>query len=192
MKKIFTIIMLCGVYCGYAQSLSRDYTQTTPPYAASTKTWTFGNQKWSDAIQIPACNKDIFEESNTDPQCRSKISLGKTYYYYNWAYVKEFAGVMCPSPWRVPTVDDFKLLIKVYTTAKELIKNWGYGEALIPVERGLPYGGYWSVTSTPDTSKTPDVIKSAYWLYYDSRSTPRVANEVKSVGLQVRCVCDVR
>jgi hypothetical protein len=38
------------------------YAQTTPRYAASTQTWTFGEQIWSDAIHIPECNKTDFIE----------------------------------------------------------------------------------------------------------------------------------
>jgi hypothetical protein len=44
MKKTLTItiIMLCGIVCGY--------TQNTPLHAASIRTWNFGNLTWSDAI----------------------------------------------------------------------------------------------------------------------------------------------
>jgi hypothetical protein len=63
MKKILIILMLCGVCYSYAQD--------TPRYAASTKTWVFGYQIWSDAIQIPSCNKSSFKVSFTEPDCRS-------------------------------------------------------------------------------------------------------------------------
>jgi hypothetical protein len=54
MKTIFVLIMLCGICYGYAQ---------TPPYAASTKTWQFGEQLWSDAIHEPLCNKEDDERA---------------------------------------------------------------------------------------------------------------------------------
>ena len=95
MKTIVTIIMLCGVLGGYAQ--------TTPPYAASTKTWTFGEQTWSDAIHIPECNKSSFTERYYETQCRSYTQGANTWYYYNWLYVNKHAARLCHSPWRVPS-----------------------------------------------------------------------------------------
>jgi hypothetical protein len=69
----------------------------TPPYAASTLIWTFGEQQWSDAIRIPACNKtSSFTDSYTEPQCRSYTSGTNTWYYYNWPYVVANPSTMCP------------------------------------------------------------------------------------------------
>ncbi|MDR3350864.1 MAG: fibrobacter succinogenes major paralogous domain-containing protein [Prevotellaceae bacterium] len=191
-EKILTIIMLCGVYCGYAQ--------TTPPYAANTRTWTFGKQKWSGAIQIPACNKETFENSDVDPQCRSYTQNGKTYYYYNWPYVEEFATVMCPAPWHVPTYDDFNLLINVYTTSKELIKQWGLSGNI----------SFWSVHAGNDPNPKMHIsvgdidIAAYYWssTANDSRLAAALMFDEddyftgmsitnKSSGALVRCVCDL-
>jgi hypothetical protein len=69
-EKKITIIMLCGVISGYAQN--------TPRYAASTTTWKYGEQTWSDAIQVPECDKEDFEASST-PQCRSYTKDGTTW-----------------------------------------------------------------------------------------------------------------
>jgi hypothetical protein len=68
MKKLITLIMLCGLVSAYAQN--------TPPHAASTATWVIGDQTWSDAIHIPACDKKDFKESETAPRCRSYTSAG--------------------------------------------------------------------------------------------------------------------
>ncbi|MDR3350202.1 MAG: fibrobacter succinogenes major paralogous domain-containing protein [Prevotellaceae bacterium] len=116
MKKILTIIMLFGVCYGYAQN--------TPRYAASAKTWKFGNQTWSDAIQIPECNKSSFENSDTAPQCRNYTEDSNTWYYYNWAYVKANAAKLCPSPWRVPSKEDFELMVEL-TDENNLMSAWG-------------------------------------------------------------------
>jgi hypothetical protein len=79
-------------------------TITTPTYAASKNVWKFGDQIWSDAIQIPDCNKSSFEISSTVPQCCSYTYEGNTYYYYNWAYVHEYKKILCPGKiWRVPS-----------------------------------------------------------------------------------------
>jgi uncharacterized protein (TIGR02145 family) len=85
---------------------------TTPPYAASTKTWTVGNQIWSDVINVPECDHDAFTNSTTDPYCRSYSIDGIKWYYYNWVYVNKNLKTLCPAQWRVPTTDDFTVLDK--------------------------------------------------------------------------------
>jgi hypothetical protein len=83
------------------------FNSSIPQYAASTKTWTVGSQIWSDVINIPECDHDAFTNSNTDPYCRSYTTNGKKYYYYNWPYVNANNKTLCPSPWRVPSGDDY-------------------------------------------------------------------------------------
>jgi hypothetical protein len=153
-----------------------------PPYAASTHTWTFDNQTWSDAIQIPECNKNDFEAHWTEPRCRSYTSGTNTWYYYNWPYVDANKSTMCPSPWRVPGQGDFAALTN-NTTYDVLINAWGLG-------------GYANGTSMSDVS-----TEATYWstLSYggdDSRahimayhsSNLYMTNTYKNFGLQVRCV----
>jgi hypothetical protein len=98
--------MLCGVCCGYDQN--------TPPHAASAETWTVGDQTWSDAIHMPKCKEGTFKRKSSKPQCCSYTIEGKKYYYYNWPYVKANAAKLCPSPWRVPTTDDFRKLTAAF------------------------------------------------------------------------------
>jgi hypothetical protein len=176
MKKTLTIIMLFGVMCGYAQN--------TPPHAASNKTWTFGNQTWSDAIHIPKCKKAGFIQSLTEPECRSYTENGKTMYYYNWSYVYANKNTMCPSPWRVPTKSDFGILAK-NTTYSALISAWGYGGHCS--SSGALYGQgslacYWSSTEYSSGST------GAYYLDYDSSGVYPQNLTNKNLGFQVRCV----
>ncbi|MDR3132853.1 MAG: fibrobacter succinogenes major paralogous domain-containing protein [Prevotellaceae bacterium] len=171
MKKILTILMLCGFVYGYAQN--------TPPHAASTKTWTFGEQTWSDAIHIPECNKEEFTKSTIDPQCRSYTKDGKTWYYYNWAYVQKNQSKMCPPPWRVPTKSDSETLAS-NTTLSALSSVWGYGgyaDGSSIVNENL-YADYWSSTENGS---------SAYYLGYYSGGL-LVYSFDKYNGFQVRCV----
>jgi hypothetical protein len=154
----------------------------TPLYAASTQTWVMGDQIWSDAIQIPECNKASFYESNDTPQCRS-YTEGKTWYYYNWAYVDQYAATLCPSPWRVPTKSDFESL-KTNPTVSLLFNDWGTGGEVVASGPSfvLIFAGYWSSVSKSDIS--------AYLLRVD----PTIYQEVnywgsaKYMALQVRCV----
>jgi hypothetical protein len=145
--------------------------------AASTQTWTFGSQTWSDAIRIPDCNKNDFTDSSTEPQCRSYTSGTNTWYYYNWPYVNENAAALCPSPWRVPSQSDFNTLVS-NTDYTALVSEWGYGGQTNMVNTAMD-AYYWS-----STQRTTD---TAYRLFYLSGYLT-VANSNKYYGFQVRCV----
>ncbi|MDR2358676.1 MAG: fibrobacter succinogenes major paralogous domain-containing protein [Prevotellaceae bacterium] len=192
MKTLLTILMLCGVCCGYAQN--------TPPHAASTETWTVGKQTWSDAIHMPECNKETFELSLTAPQCRSYTTLlDMKYYYYNWPYVKASAAKLCPSPWRVPSYDDFKKLSdasKVYEREqaavpevfrKSFISVWGASRAgeMHRELTGYRYQSrYWSISH----GTCPGPSTCAVMLHeFDSHYRFGYVEHIGS-GLPVRCV----
>ena len=155
----------------------------TPPHAASTQTWIFGNQTWSDAIRIPECNKTSFDDSYTDPHCRSYTSGSNTWYYYNWPYVNANAAQLCPSPWHVPSESDVQSLVDNFNSTA-LISAWGYGGLVYgSSEDGVSSGAYyWS--STEDDSYS---IYSAYGLVYDSDNLDVISLD-KQNGFQVRCV----
>ncbi|MDR3351395.1 MAG: fibrobacter succinogenes major paralogous domain-containing protein, partial [Prevotellaceae bacterium] len=150
--------------------------------AASTQTWTFGASTlvWSDAIHIPECNKDAFEISPTEPQCRSYTEGANTWYYYNWAHVNQHATILCPSPWRVPTKDDFDVLAGA-TDGATLGSEWGlagfaHGGSMLNVGSD---GNYWSSTKSG--------INSAYYMGF-STSNANTGTTHKYYGFQVRCV----
>jgi hypothetical protein len=170
-KRLLTLIMLCGMMHGYAQN--------TPPHAASTRTWTFGTQTWSDAIRIPACNKKSLLESATNPQCCSYTEQGNTFYYYNWAYVDANEDKLCRSPWRVPSKEDFDIL-ESNTNHATLIDAWGYGGRAYgsSMDGVRAYAHYWSSTAYNDY---------AYYLgYYNGMLAVSYSN--KRYWFQVRCV----
>jgi uncharacterized protein (TIGR02145 family) len=155
--------------------------------AASTQTWTFGSQTWSDVIQISDCNKDDYSNSDTEPRCRSYTS-DKLRYYYNWSYVTTYAATLCPSPWKVPASSDFNTLISdlggnTQNARDALIAAW-------------VYGGYANSTSVSNTgsqarywSSTQYNSGTAYYLYFDSSGNVSPQNSInKYYGYQVRCV----
>jgi hypothetical protein len=152
-----------------------------PPYAASAQMWTFGSSTltWSDAIRIPACNKESFTNDYDNPQCRSYTSGTNTWYYYNWPYVNQNASMLCSSPWRVPTQSDFTTLASV-TNYSNLISEWGYGGyALGSSVSSTSSAYYWSSTEYDNSL--------AYYLYY-TNSNLGVNYNYKFNGFQVRCV----
>jgi hypothetical protein len=157
-----------------------------PSAAASTHTWTFGTSPlvWSDAIQIPGCNKSDFGESFDSPRCRSYTEGANTRYYYNWPYVNTYKSTLCPSPWRVPSQSDF-LALAGATDVATLISEWGLGGRINTTSGGMDfadYGFYWSIAGTTNPSQAisltfsmNDGVNSAAW-------SPR------KHGFQVRCV----
>jgi uncharacterized protein (TIGR02145 family) len=181
MKNFLTILMLCGFMGSYAQN--------TPRYAASTQTWVFGDQTWSDAIHIPDCNKNSFTNSDTEPQCRSYTDGRSIWYYYNWTYVNQHADTLCPSPWHFPSKPDFSNLIN-NTTHFDLISAWGYG-------------GYASGTSLFDSGSSIHVVSTYAYYWSSSESSAARAYDLyftmddnaisqhylnKCHGFRVRCV----
>lgn len=189
MKRLLTILMLCGVYSGYAQE--------TPPHAASAKTWTVGEQVWSDAIHIPECNKETFEESDTAPQCRSYTHEGKTYYYYNWPYVHANAALLCPSPWRAPAEEDFITLAKAFGIEGKFHDSGASYVASNYVQAwGGAYGGYATSTSVSNTGSDASYWSSTKFFLNDALClTFRLNGAIFSIGIdfqkygmQVRCV----
>jgi hypothetical protein len=153
----------------------------TPPYAASTNTWTFGGQTWSDAIRIPECNRSNFIESFTDPQCRSYAQGVNTWYYYNWLYVNEHSAQLCPAPWRVPTKSDFDVLV-THATVTMLSDAWGYGGYVyyVPILYTGSCAVYWSATESGGMR--------AYSFDYWNNIGVGVDFNDKELGYQVRCV----
>jgi hypothetical protein len=157
-----------------------DHNVAAPPYATSTKTWVFGNQTWSDAIHIPECNKESFELSATEPQCRSYSYESKTYYYYNWAYVQAYAEKLCPTPWHVPTNIELEYM---YKNAPNIMVElaWGFS--------GLANGWYLSYRDLFGFigSMTEKNLYTSYYLGYGN-GYKNMNGVNKNVGLPIHCV----
>jgi uncharacterized protein (TIGR02145 family) len=172
-----------------------------PQYAASTQTWTIGEQTWSDAIQIPACDKTSFTDSNTDPHCRSYTYYNKKWYYYNWPYVSQNAVQLCPSPWRVPTNTDFCNLDKALFSTTTCTWRSGVPQSDITDKYVTAWGGTNGGTANGSSvygmnsdayywSSTAGGNDEAYLLFFSPRDYYVVPqnNASKLCGFQVRCV----
>jgi uncharacterized protein (TIGR02145 family) len=185
MKKLLFLLMIAAAVAGCKKDDEAE-SVNTPPLAASTQTSTFSDQTWSDAIHCPECNKETFEDSDTDPQCRSYTEDGKTWYYYNWAYVDANKATMCPDPWRVPTREEFNNFVS-NTTYSMVTDAWGYGGGV--VRDGNASGvssafGYWSATKQSD-------YNSDYAWNVRFEDGHQILEYIRrSIGLQVRCVQD--
>ncbi len=90
----------------------------------SEKTWTVGSATWSDAVLVSGCNKDTYvgkEVVNPGPSqtttyfadCRANVMVidqisGETFpTLFSWKAVNDWKAELCPSPWRVPTAQDY-------------------------------------------------------------------------------------
>jgi hypothetical protein len=151
-----------------------------PPHAASAKTWVFGDQTWSDAIQIPECNKESFELSASAPQCRSYSREGKTYYYYNWRYVQAHAEQLCPTPWHVPTNIELDYMCK---TAPNVMVELAWGFSGFANEG---YLSYWDLFGSVGSVTEKNLTTSHYLNYGNGYMSVNGIN--KNVGLPVHCV----
>lgn len=89
--------------------------------------------------------------------------------------------MLCPSPWRVPTLQDFETLVD-NTTYTVLITAWGYGgNANGSSMDGVgSYSYFWPSTEYSSSG--------TYYLRYSSGSLLVGNNANKSYGFQVRCV----
>jgi hypothetical protein len=164
-----------------SKAVSVTQAANVPTYAASTQTWTFGSTLvWSDAIQIPDCNKSSFTTSDTDPHCRSYTLGDNTWYYYNWAYVNTNAATLCPQSWHVPTYTDFGAL-SATPDRSILPAAWGYGGYVrgSNVDDVDSHGIYWG--STPNGccyASSLNFVLGGLILY----------ESYLDYGFQVRCV----
>jgi uncharacterized protein (TIGR02145 family) len=173
--------------------------EARPFYAASTQTWTVGDQTWSDVIQVPECNKEEYPIDPYTPHCRKVSDQLGTTYLYNWAYVNLNAAQVCPAPWRVPTSMDFMNLDMTLGGSgdnradentnwvrEQYLGTWGgifggfinsYGT--LANREGAGY--YWSSTSSSGIS--------AYGLAFVVTGVvyPKV-NSMKEYGIALRCV----
>jgi hypothetical protein len=149
---------------------------------ASTQTWTYGTQTWSDRIvaDVTNCTKTSTLSTTNYSATEYKVSGGR--YYYTWTCAYNNRDLFCPSPWRLPAREDFNTLISNVTRAT-LVNDWGYGGyansgSMINLST---YGYYWSSTDYSTSN--------AYNIYYNNISVFAVSYSFfKRYGMQVRCV----
>jgi uncharacterized protein (TIGR02145 family) len=179
----------------------------TPPGAASTQTWTAGTQIWSDALQKAqtGCIEVTHMGPNDAPEppgpyYRASDLYSGSGYLYNWRCVNEYGAQLCPSPWRVPSRNDFQTLDGIlggngstHTETPEWVTDnyvtrWGgvYGGSsfLNSIDKPGTTAWYWSSSLT---SSGGTLI--AHILFFDS--TGRVYSDSygnQIYGNQVRCV----
>jgi hypothetical protein len=156
----------------------------TPPHAASTQTWTFGDSPlvWSDRIIASPSNCTQTNSLITDNFTTAEYSVHNGRYYYSWTCAVNEQTTLCPSPWRAPAYSDFEALVN-NTKASTLGSDWGYGEFAFGSSVGTgSHAYYWSSEEYGSDNRY------AYGLYYCITGSLYVYYDIKSRGYQVRCV----
>ena len=102
------------------------------PYFKTDRTWRVGNQIWSDVVLAPGCNKITYNGTVTDcrvtgasaspagrPTTRRTSGYNDGYHgdVFTWCLVQRFQTTLCPSPWRVPSAQDFVTLTNTLAAA---------------------------------------------------------------------------
>ncbi|MDR0573451.1 MAG: hypothetical protein LBG96_05385 [Tannerella sp.] len=169
---------------------------------------------WSDAIQVPECHKTSFplyemedwarqplggpiSDLSTIP-CRAYTDGQNTWYYYSLHFVIAAQPFLCPHPWRVPGLQDIKLLAN---NDKDLNMSpeWARGEYCCPNVRAdeiLNEGRYWSSWMHPSTDNEGAAVRckwTKYWTVVKGEYEVQCHvwdDEYAQCGLQVRCVRD--
>ncbi|MCL2683179.1 MAG: hypothetical protein FWE63_06850, partial [Bacteroidales bacterium] len=176
---------------------------------ATSQVWVIKSQVWSDAVQATNCsNRNVFNggvSSNFNADCRS--NLGRKGDFFSWCAVARYKDQLCPTPWRVPTIQEFiNLDIALGGTG-----SGQYGEttlALVNIYRSIwggTYPGQCTETGTllPSTNAyyqtfTATDADYAYNLFYSSilfgsvfiGSVDPERLVLKNRGFSLRCVRD--
>jgi len=166
---------------------------------ASARTWQVGNQTWSDAVTATACQKTSFNGGSSGDfrsDCRSNPRQRGD--LFSWCAVARFGATLCPSPWRVPTRDDFVALDLAFG---------GTGESRLATEQFVRgnYISYWGGSFGGSSSSNGNLTNQGFWgyywsqteisarrarnLYFDTRGivNPQYHGD-KNLGFAVRCV----
>ena len=116
---------------------------------ATDRTWTISNdsitQIWSDVVTASNCEKATFnggnyyrmrpekanlnaEKTNFNADCRSNPKFPGN--LFSWCAVIRFQDVLCPAPWRVPTLQDFidfDIALGGDSIDRSCVKRWWRG-----------------------------------------------------------------
>jgi hypothetical protein len=176
-----------------------------PPTDAGTQTWLIdgpaGTQIWSDIVNVPACRDSVFHWSVEAACGYSTVGVG----IYNYKYFEDNKSVMCPSPWRVPSVEDFAAL---YMNLKHLVP----GESIAPSKWYTDaYRTAWGLKPTcwiDIPSEECSMAETIVWLcmsssmfyttgygiqgilvaVYEGNTRPRFTPQARPRGSALRCV----
>lgn len=175
----------------------------------TTRTWTIGDQVWSDAVMAEGCRKDYFdsyEQANGKEifyaDCRENGEFGDL---FSWPAVDMYRNELCPDEWSVASALDFLNLD--HTLNGTAGNDTSRYEDKTSVARfaaawGASFGGFCDYYGRADQE-----THAHYWTYDDEQNDPTGAyamllstsgtvrpwiKQKKHWGMQVRCVKDLQ
>jgi hypothetical protein len=164
------------------------------------------SQIWSRPVTATGCQKETFNGGTTNaPSADCRTTPGYAGDYFSGCAVLQYADVLCPAPWRVPTHYDFeKLDISMGGTGVtrtdaafidiHYVGQWGghYRGACYPTGAAAAQG-YYGIYLTCSAANTPLVsmrvmkMLSPTWAAAPSQIQPSGAADCTS-GFGLRCV----
>jgi len=127
-------------------------------------------QIWSDAVTATACQKEIFNGGAWSPvslnaDCRSNPNFPGD--LFSWCAIYRFAEQLCPYPWRIPSVQDFRDLDVALGGGGTGGGGWWGNPALRDMYLNI-WGGVYGGFSHSDGSLAGQNFEAHYW----SRTVP--------------------
>ncbi|MDR0667911.1 MAG: hypothetical protein LBF90_04760, partial [Prevotellaceae bacterium] len=170
----------------------------------STDTYTWNGLMVSSPVTATYCNNrshTLFNGGSSVTMyyadCAVNAFSGGRGNWFSWCMVKQYADMLCPSPWRVPTPEDWCTLISSWYacpggdgTNLTLQKGWTYQGAIITAgtaERANSDTWHWTADDNNGAS-----LHTAY-AHMDSNNwicMYVVEREPKNRGYSLRCVQD--
>jgi predicted secreted protein len=153
----------------------------TSPIAASTQTWVFGSQTWSDRIVASPSNCTQTDVLSTSDYSATQYKIYGGRYYYTWQCAYNNRASFCPSPWRMPSSTDFDTLFRSadYETLEDA---WGLSSFYYDESSHSSFGGT-SLWGSEDFN-----TMTALSFFYNRGIVAVAWATSKYSGLEVRCV----
>jgi hypothetical protein len=154
----------------------------TPPYAASTQTWTYGTLTWSDVVVVTPVECKLTDALTTTDRTSAEYRIYYGRAYYTWSCVNVSQAILCPAPWRVPSQPNMTIA-RINNTYLTLIRDWGTGGFASGADILDEYvtGTFYSVDESTDHV-------AGWYIRYNTEGDLVVTNYLKMIGRQVRCV----
>ncbi|MCL2028397.1 MAG: hypothetical protein FWG79_07935 [Bacteroidales bacterium] len=205
--------------------VNRDSAKILSGGPVTTDVWTIparagvASQTWSDLVVSPECDKTAYaggSSNNYISDCRNNSTLvGATNafpgHYFSWCAVMQYADILCPGDWRVPTREDFRDLDILMGGSGEgnlrdpstAINSQSYTSGTNmnnTVTTHVPRGGTWGGSRFTANAQAPIHAGSFYWSSSEYSTTsafllrhePSVVypqiNDGKDLGFALRCV----
>jgi hypothetical protein len=161
----------------------------------SSTTYSVNGLTLSSPVTVTWCNTRTYSSFDGGSSGAYKAECAQNYYstsngnWFSWCMVVQYASQLCPSPWRVPTLEDHCQIVNGSPSScgdKSGTINGSYGYTHTGYVLGQAY--YRGGTDGYQWSSTENGADDAWLLYYRSGVTGPRSYMRKRVGAALRCV----